>query len=116
MKKSILISVMFFAAIIFANAGEPLKNEKNDEQQIVLKGKVVDKKTGEALVGATIKVGNSDYKVYTDLDGNFEMKGLKAGNYNIIVSYISYNSSLIEQKIIQSNNSSLDVELVEEQK
>lgn len=117
MKKSILFSVIFFSAILFAKAGEPVKSDKNDEQQIVLKGKVIDKKTGEALVGATVKVGNSEYKVYTDLDGNFEIKNIKAGSYNIVVSYISYNSSLIEQKIVKStDNTSLDVELVEEQK
>jgi hypothetical protein len=117
MKKSILLSVLFIASICFAQAGNPVKSEKATESQIVLKGKVVDKSTGEALVGAIINVGNSEYKTYTDLDGNFEIKNVKEGNYNIVVSLISYSSSLIEQTVIKSNNnSSLEIELIEENK
>ena len=81
MKKIVLLSVILISAISFAQAGEPIKSEKNNESQIVLKGKVIDKKTGETLVGAVINVENSDYKTYTDLDGNFEIKNIKEGNY-----------------------------------
>lgn len=117
MKKAILLSVLFIASIYFAQAGTPVKSEKNVKSQIILKGKVIDKMTGEVLVGATISVGNSEYKAYTDLDGNFEIKNMREGNYNIIVSYISYNSSLIEQAIIKSqDNSLLEIELIEENK
>ena len=117
MKKVILFSLVFMAAITIVNAGTPVTTEKKAEtSQIVIKGKVLDKKTREALVGATINVGNSDYKVYTDLEGNFEIKNVKEGNYNIVVSYISYNSSLIEQTISKSNDNSLEIELVEDNK
>ncbi len=97
MKKTILLSVLFIAFICFSYAGEPLKSVKIEEVQNVLKGKVIDKITGEVLVGAVINVGNDEYKTYTDLDGNFEIKNVKEGKYNIVVSYISYSSSLIEQ-------------------
>ncbi len=117
MKKAILISILLMSAIYFTNAGNPVKTEKNAETQIVLKGKVIDKKTGETLVGAVINVGNSEYKAYTDLDGNFEIKNVKEGSYNIVVSLISYNSSLIEQVIIAPNhNSSFEIQLIEEKK
>jgi hypothetical protein len=117
MKKLSLISVIFFIAIYFSQAGEPIKSEKNTENQIILKGKVIDKKTGEALVGAVVNIGNSEYKTYTDLDGNFELKNLKEGNYNIVVSYISYNDSLIEQAEIKSSTSnSMEIELIETKK
>lgn len=117
MKKIVLLSVILISAICFAQAGEPLKSEKNNESQVVLKGKVIDKKTGETLVGAVINVENSDYKTYTDLDGNFEIKNIKEGKYNIVVSYISYHSSLVEQAIVKSsNNTSLEIELIEDNK
>ena len=114
MKKSILLLVLFVASLSFAQAGNPLKSAKAEESQIVLKGKVIDKKTGEALVGAVINVGNSEYKTYTDLDGNFEIKNVKEGNYNIVVSYISYSDSLLEQALVKSSANSLEIELVEE--
>lgn len=114
MKKSILLLVLFVASLSFAQAGNPVKSEKAVDSQIVLKGKVIDKKTGEALVGAVINVGNADYKTYTDLDGNFEIKNVKEGNYNIVVSYISYTDSFIEQTLVKSNANSLEIELVEE--
>ncbi len=114
MKKSILLLVLFVASLSFAQAGNPVKSEKAVDSQIVLKGKVIDKKTGEALVGAVINVGNADYKAYTDLDGNFEIKNVKEGNYNIVVSYISYTDSFIEQTLVKSNANSLEIELVEE--
>ncbi len=117
MKKAILLSILFTASICFTQAGNPLKSEKNAESEIILKGKVIDKTTGEALVGATINVGNSEYKAYTDLDGNFEIKNIKEGSYNIIVSYISYIDSLIEQAIVKSTaNNSMEIELIETKK
>lgn len=114
MKKSIVLLVLFVASLSFAQAGNPVKSEKSVDSQIVLKGKVIDKKTGEALVGAVINVGNSEYKTYTDLDGNFEIKNVKEGNYNIVVSYISYTDSLLEQALVKSTANSLEIELVEE--
>ena len=118
MKKAILLSVLFVITIFLTEAGNPLQPEKNvDSQQNILKGKVIDKKTGESLVGAIVNVGNSEYKTYTDLDGNFEIKNIKEGNYNIVVSYISYHSSLLEQAIVKStNNSSLEIQLIEDNK
>jgi len=118
MKKFILISAIFIATTCIVNAGNPVTTEKKAETtQMVIKGKVLDKKTKEALVGATISIGNSEFKVYTDLEGNFEIKNVKEGNYNIVVSYISYNSSLIEQTIVKSNDiPSLEIELVEDTK
>lgn len=113
MKKSIVLLVLFVASLSFAQAGNPVKSEKSVDSQIVLKGKVIDKKTGEALVGAVINVGNSEYKTYTDLDGNFEIKNVKEGNYNIVVSYISYTDSLLEQALVKSTANSLEIELIE---
>ena len=46
-------------------------------------------------------------KTYTDLNGNFEIT-IKNDDH-IVVSYISYNSSLIEV----SNDTNFDVELLE---
>lgn len=102
-------------SIVLAYAGTPLKSELNNTSSSVLKGKVIDKKTGEALVGAIVKINNTDIKVYTDLDGNFEIKNIKEGQYSLIVSYISYIDSLIENTTVNNkNNGLLEIELLED--
>ena len=47
-----------------------------------IKGIVVDKQTGEALIGATVMVGEKGCA--TDINGLFEIKGLKKGSHTII--------------------------------
>jgi|DewCreStandDraft_4_1066084.scaffolds.fasta_scaffold64269_2 hypothetical protein len=112
--KKVIFFVIVITAFVFAQAGTPLKGELESTNKAVLKGKVIDKKTGEALVGAVIKLKNTDIKVYTDLEGNFEIKNLKDGEYSLIVSYISYIDSLIENASVNNkNNNTLEIELLE---
>ena len=57
------------------------------------RGKVVDGSTGEALLGATIRFvqdGAVKGGAYSDLEGAYSVS-LPAGDYSVIVSYISYN-------------------------
>ena len=87
MKK--LVSVLFVLMLsvsLFANIDGDVKTTK-------ITGKVIDKITGEALVGVCVKIENTELSVYTDFDGNFEIKGLKPGNYNFTTNYISYSKS-----------------------
>ena len=53
-------------------------------------GRVVDAITGEPLPGAAIQVEDLSLGTVTDLNGNFELPGIRASQINIIVSYISY--------------------------
>ena len=55
-----------------------------------IKGKVVDRQTGEALIGATVMVG--DKGCATDINGEFELKGLKKGSQTIIIKYVGYKT------------------------
>jgi len=83
-----------------------VKSETPITSQLTIKGRVVDKKTGDPLVGVVI-TDDKSAKTYTDLNGNFEII-IKNDNH-IVVSYISYNSSLIEI----SNDVDLNIELLE---
>ena len=58
------------------------------QQQIVVKGKVVDA-SGETIIGATIlQVGSQSNGAITDIDGNFTIK-VPAGT-TLEISYIGY--------------------------
>lgn len=56
-------------------------------ETIKVKGQVVDQ-SGEPLIGATIKVKDSNDGVVTDIDGNFQINA--PANATLIVSYVGY--------------------------
>jgi outer membrane receptor protein involved in Fe transport len=53
-----------------------------------ISGKVVDSKTGEPLVGATIQLRGTSQGAVADFDGNFELDN--KGDYILIVTYLGY--------------------------
>ncbi len=60
------------------------------EAQVVLKGKVLDQGTGEALIGANVIVKNDpDKGTVTDFDGTFDLK-VDRVPVTLSVSYIGY--------------------------
>ena len=72
-----------------------------------INGNVVDKKTGEPLIGATVQVEGCDIAAVTDASGNFNISGLKNnGAYNLIIKYISYQTKKIDG--VQSSSNEQD--------
>jgi TonB-dependent starch-binding outer membrane protein SusC len=70
-------------------------------------GKVRSKTTGDALVGATVVVKETNKRTLTDANGEFSLAAEKG--VTLIVSYVGYNSITI--KVNSTNN--LDVQLIE---
>lgn len=111
MKKTLLIILIGFIITVnnvFANKD----NEPNSktEQKVNISGSVVDVRTGEPLAGVSLCVEGTNIKVYTDLDGLFLVKGILPGDYNLILSLISYKNSFIENIKINSEKN-IDVKL-----
>jgi hypothetical protein len=78
-----------------------------------LSGMVIDKLSGEALGGVEISIDGTDQQYYTDFDGKFEIKDLKPGMYNLIISYISYEKSLIEKiEVSPDKKGELNIRLI----
>ena len=61
-----------------------------------LKGNVTDKNSHETLIGAVVTVEGSKLKAITDIDGNFELKGLKRGTYTLCINYVGYKPQRID--------------------
>ena len=79
-----------------------------------IKGKVVDRQTGEALIGATVMVG--DNGCATDVNGEFELKGLKRGNLSIIIKYVGYKTLTLKASATDSpNDEPLTIEMESDQ-
>ncbi len=82
--KSFLLSMflVFVSIVSFSQSG-------------VVRGKIIDAQSGEALIGATVVVAGTTNGTITDFDGNYNLK-LDAGTYNISVSYVSYETQTFE--------------------
>lgn len=83
-------------------------------QKVKIFGKVIDKETGEDLIGAYIvlKVGEEQKTgTSTDIDGTYSLE-TEPGIYEIVVSYISYNDLIIKDvNIKEGENFPLDISL-----
>lgn len=61
--------------------------------QATIKGKVIDKKSGETLIGVTISLESKpSVGVTTDLDGNYTLILPDASVQTLVISYISYET------------------------
>ncbi len=97
MKKSFLIIFLLFS--VLANAQQ--------DDLIILSGKITDSENGDALIGAAILV-KTGVGTVADLDGNYTIK-LPKGEYNLVVSMLGYTS--FKQKIKLFTNKKLDIKL-----
>lgn len=61
-----------------------------------IKGVVIDKNSKETLIGAVITVDGTNVKAITDIDGNFQLDGLKKDKtYTLYINYIGYKTQKI---------------------
>ena len=100
-----LCFMMVLAAGFFANPLPTMAEQtvQDVQQSGVVKGQVTDK-SGEPVIGATIKVnGVSNVGTVTDFDGNFEIKGAPSSG-TLTVSYIGYKTKELAYKSGQTIN------------
>jgi outer membrane receptor protein involved in Fe transport len=55
-----------------------------------IKGKVTDKQSGEALIGANVSIRGTSAGASTNVDGEFIILNVTAGTYEVTASYIGY--------------------------
>ena len=114
MKKAIItLFLAAFFGFVFADNDGTKSSEPAETplQTVTLTGCVVDLSSGEALTGVEVKIDGTDFKAYTDFDGNFEIPDVKPGKYNVIASYISYNNSLIENMECDKKENEVNIKL-----
>lgn len=107
MKKfiSILAVILIFSSIVFAaNEETPPVTTTN------VIGSVIDKNTGESLVGVKVVLSEINEIVYTDFEGNFEFKQVKLGKYTIKTDLISYEDKSINIDLAKSTDVKIAVE------
>ncbi|MBN2861825.1 MAG: TonB-dependent receptor [Bacteroidales bacterium] len=65
-------------------------------QNGIIRGSVIDESNAEPLISVTIVVEGTTQGILTDLDGKFNLS-LAPGTYNLKLSYISYETKVIEK-------------------
>ncbi|MBK8145972.1 MAG: carboxypeptidase-like regulatory domain-containing protein [Bacteroidetes bacterium] len=70
-------------------------------------GKIEGKITDEAnvpLMGATVKIEGTALGARTDIDGNYSIKNIELGKYNLEISYVSFEKKIITDILIKDGN------------
>lgn len=67
-----------------------------------LEGFVIDKKSGETLPGVTLFFPTLKIGASTDLDGNYSIDGIPAGKHTVQVSYIGYQTIVVNELEVKS--------------
>jgi len=68
-----------------------------------ISGTVTDKKTGETLIGVTVKIKNTTKGLSTNVEGRYIIDGLAPGKYTIQASYVGYITKEITEIAVKAN-------------
>jgi len=64
-------------------------------QQSTFRGSVLDRETGEPISFANVLVRDTDFGTNTDLDGFFTVANIPVGTYEVVVTYLGYDSTVV---------------------
>lgn len=86
--------------------------------QTSLYGKIIEKETGDAVIGANIVLKKNGVFITgsdTDFDGNYSIPNIDPGTYDVEVSYVGYPTQRITGVIVAAGKGTkLDVDLENE--
>lgn len=76
----------------------------------IIEGTIKDSKTGDALVGATVRIVNSNLGASTNIDGKYSIVNVSPGLYSLRVSYANYTQKVLPGVAVTGNDTtSMDV-------
>ena len=107
--KNLKVGMLVCASILAANAAYanyPTSNEllTVTQQTGKIKGTIVDSKTGEPVIGASVKVKGTKLAAVTDLNGEFELN--THANATLQISYVGFK----ETEVKASNGMKISLE------
>ena len=99
MAKNLKVGMLVCASILAANAtyaNYPTSNEllTVTQQTGKIKGTIVDSKTGEPVIGASVKVKGTKLAAVTDLNGEFEIN--THANATLQISYVGFKETEVK--------------------
>jgi len=73
-------------------------------QKGIVKGKITDEKTGEALIGATVILVGTTQGAASDLEGQYTIPEVEPGTYSLKYQCLSYQSKVIPDVVIKASD------------
>ena len=109
MEKNLKVGMLVCASILAANAAYANYPSSNElltvtQQTGKIKGTIVDSKTGEPVIGASVKVKGTKLAAVTDLNGEFELN--THANATLQISYVGFK----ETEVKASNGMKISLE------
>jgi len=78
----------------------------------VIKGQILDAETKETLPGVNILIKGTSFGAATDIDGYYEIRSIRPGQYSLEISYVGYERRLYTGiKVVENEETLLNVEL-----
>lgn len=101
MAKNLKVGMLVCASLLAANAAyaensATQEGMRFEQQTSKIKGTIVDSKTGEPIIGASVKVKGTKHATITDVDGNFELNAPEGAS--LLVSYVGYKNEEFEAR------------------
>ncbi|PLK42456.1 TonB-dependent receptor [Emticicia sp. TH156] len=87
MKKNVLVQFLLAILLIPSVA---LAQQSDATINSTLSGRVIDEKTKEPLIGASVQIKGTTHGVITDVDGKFYFKTGQKFPYTLVVNFIGY--------------------------
>ncbi len=76
-------------------------------QNGIIRGKILDKETGEALIGVNVVIKDTYIGTITDFEGSFTLSNVESGRVALQISYVSYATKLIEDVEVEEGKVTL---------
>lgn len=73
----------------------------------IIRGTIVDAKTNEPLIGASILIEETSNGAAADLDGNFVIQNVPEGTYTLRASYVAYRSVTIQNILVEKGKETI---------
>lgn len=78
----------------------------------IIKGRIVDAETKETLPGVNVLIKGTSFGAATDIDGFYEIRAIRPGQYSLEISYVGYERKLYTGiQVKASEETVLNVEL-----
>ncbi len=75
-------------------------------------GTIVDAETGEPVIGASVFIEGTTKGTASDIDGNYTIRNVEPGTYDLRISYISYTSQRITNvEVLEGQTVTIDIAL-----
>jgi hypothetical protein len=89
-------------------------SEDNTERIQTLKGKVVDQKTQQPIIGASISVIETKFGGYSQKDGSFNINNVPVGRHSIRISAVGYEPRIFNLLITSGKEAYINAQLIED--